>query len=327
MAGEGHIMLTIPKFDGDYEHWSMLMENLLRSKELWNLIETGYVEPARGEILTGAQRQTLADLKLKDLKGSKRVQRAQLQRLRREFEILEMKNEETIAYYFSRVLLVATDMRNLGEDMQDNQIVEKILCTLSEKFTYIVCSIEESSDIDSLLVDALQSSLLSHEQKIMRHHPKTTTKEEHVLQITSSREGSFGGVRGRGRGAFRGRGRGRGRFGFDKTQIECYRCHKFRHFQFECPSAENQVNYVEFNEEEELLLMAHVEIQGAKMEDLWFLDSGCSNHMSGIKKWFSDMDETFKHSVKLGNNARMMVHGKGSIKLKINGLVQNLSSK
>ncbi|KAI5427684.1 hypothetical protein KIW84_032916 [Lathyrus oleraceus] len=156
----------------------------------------------------------------------------------------------------------------------------------------------------------------------MRHHPKTTTKEEQVLQITSSREGSFGGVRGRGRGAFRGRGRGRGRFGFDKTQIECYRCHKFRHFQFECPSAENQVNYVEFNEEEELLLMAHVEIQGTKMEDLWFLDSGCNNHMSGIKKWFSDMDETFKHSVKLGNNARMTVHGKGSIKLKINGLVQ-----
>jgi hypothetical protein len=29
---------AIPKFDGFYEHWSMLMENLLRSKEYWNLI-------------------------------------------------------------------------------------------------------------------------------------------------------------------------------------------------------------------------------------------------------------------------------------------------
>lgn len=55
--------------------------------------------------------------------------------------------------------------------------------------------------------------------------------------------------------------------------------------------------------------MAHVEIQGAKMEDLWFIDTGYSNHMSGIKKWFSDMDEMFKHWVNLGNNARMMVHG------------------
>ncbi|KAI5404433.1 hypothetical protein KIW84_051559 [Lathyrus oleraceus] len=68
--------------------------------------------------------------------------------------------------------------------------------------------------------------------------------------------------------------------------------------------------------------MAHMEIQGTKMEDLWFLDKGCSNHMSGIKKWFSNMGKTFKHCVKLGNNARMMVHGKGSIKLKMNGPVQ-----
>lgn len=44
-------MLAIPKFDIDFEHWSMLMENLLRSKEWWDLIERGYVEPARGEIL------------------------------------------------------------------------------------------------------------------------------------------------------------------------------------------------------------------------------------------------------------------------------------
>nr|XP_027186747.1 uncharacterized protein LOC113784669 [Cicer arietinum] len=133
-------------------------------------------------------------------------------------------------------------MRNLGEDMKDKEIMEKILCTLSEKFTYVVCSIEESRDIDSL--------------------------------------------------------------------------------SFECPISEKQVNYVEFNEEEELVLIAHVEIQGAKMEDLWFLDSGCSNHMSGIKKWFSNLDETFRHSVNLENDARMMVHGNGNIKLKINYLIQ-----
>ncbi|MCI13262.1 homeobox-leucine zipper protein HDG8-like [Trifolium medium] len=34
---------AIPKFDGYYEYWSMLMENLLRLKEYWGLIETGVV--------------------------------------------------------------------------------------------------------------------------------------------------------------------------------------------------------------------------------------------------------------------------------------------
>lgn len=77
---------------------------------------------------------------------------------------------------------------------------------------------------------------------------------------------------------------------------------------------------LEFNEEEELLLMAHVELKGSKMEDLWFLDSGCNNQMTGTKKWF--IDDSFRHSVKLGNNAWMVVQGKGSIKIKVDGFTQ-----
>lgn len=42
MAAEGSFVpVSIPKFDGRYDHWSMLMENFLRSKELWSLIEIG----------------------------------------------------------------------------------------------------------------------------------------------------------------------------------------------------------------------------------------------------------------------------------------------
>ena len=60
--------LSIPKFDGDYEHWAMLMENLLKSKEWWELIETGVTQTERNVILTEAQRTEIAEQKLKDLK-------------------------------------------------------------------------------------------------------------------------------------------------------------------------------------------------------------------------------------------------------------------
>lgn len=68
MSAENQNTFGIPKFDRDFEHWSMLMENLLRSREWWDLIEKGYVEPARGDILNGAQRQELSEKKLTDLK-------------------------------------------------------------------------------------------------------------------------------------------------------------------------------------------------------------------------------------------------------------------
>jgi hypothetical protein len=33
------VQQSIPKFDGHYDHWAMLMENFLRSKEYWSLVE------------------------------------------------------------------------------------------------------------------------------------------------------------------------------------------------------------------------------------------------------------------------------------------------
>ncbi|BFG36534.1 hypothetical protein CerSpe_228080 [Prunus speciosa] len=70
MAAEGSFgQPAIPKFDGHYDHWSMLMENFLRSKEFWSLVEEGIPVPkADGSELTAAQRKTREDQKLKDLK-------------------------------------------------------------------------------------------------------------------------------------------------------------------------------------------------------------------------------------------------------------------
>ena len=58
---EGNNFLSIPKFDGDYNHWSMLMENLLRLKEYWSIVDKGYTEPADVEALPAAQRKILED--------------------------------------------------------------------------------------------------------------------------------------------------------------------------------------------------------------------------------------------------------------------------
>ena len=125
-------------------------------------METGYVEPESGAVLTEAQQKKLDEMKLKDLKvknylfqaidrmiletilqkntskqiwdsmkkkyeGNERVKRSILQALRKEFETLEMKSGEGVSDYFSRVMFVANKMRVHGEQMRDVTIVEKIL--------------------------------------------------------------------------------------------------------------------------------------------------------------------------------------------------------
>ncbi|KAJ8765621.1 hypothetical protein K2173_014743 [Erythroxylum novogranatense] len=131
-------------------------------------------------------------------------------------------------------------MRIHGDKTEEFTIVEKIIYTTTTKFNFVICSSEESHDIDFLSIDELQSSLLIYKQKIAQQD-----KEEVALNASTDFHGAG---RGRGRGNGKGRGRGRGRGNndrgtgtgsytskfFDKSNIECYRCHKFGHFQYEC---------------------------------------------------------------------------------------------
>ena len=373
---------AIPRFDGHYDHWSMLMENFLRSKEYWQIVESDIEALIEGATLTDAQKADFEARKLKDLKaknflfqaidrsiletilckdtskdiwdsmkkkyqGSARVKRAQLQALRRDFETLQMKDGESVTSYCARTMEISNKMRFHGEKMEDVTIVEKILCSLSPKFDYIVCSIEESKDIDAFSLDELQSSLLVHEQKMNR----SSASEEQALKASTNTHFSnyIGKERGRGRG--RGRGdhgnkdgssrnssksfkanddQGKGRRDFDKSKVECFRCHKFGHYRSECytrlpNNKEEKSNFVE-NKEEETLLMV-VQAQKEPEQDVWYVDTGCSNHMSGSKSSFSHLNEDFRSTVTFGDNSTVNVMGKGGIRIRSkNGLVKIISN-
>lgn len=52
----------------------------------------------------------------------------------------------------------------------------------------------------------------------------------------------------------------------------------------------------------------------------WFIDSGCSNHMSGSEEIFSELNKNFSYSVKLGNDSELQVVGKGTMKILFDGI-------
>ncbi|KAK2982872.1 hypothetical protein RJ640_009714 [Escallonia rubra] len=65
---ENFVQPSIPCFDGYYDHWSMLMENFLRFKEYWQVVDSRLAEPAAATMLIETQRTELNALMLKDLK-------------------------------------------------------------------------------------------------------------------------------------------------------------------------------------------------------------------------------------------------------------------
>ena len=68
-TSEKFVQSSILRFDGHYDYWSMTMENFLRSKEMWSLLDEGVPIPAIGTTpMSEAQRKTVEEAKLKDLK-------------------------------------------------------------------------------------------------------------------------------------------------------------------------------------------------------------------------------------------------------------------
>ncbi|KAJ1375777.1 gag-polypeptide of LTR copia-type [Sesbania bispinosa] len=127
-----------------------------------------------------------------------------------------MKAGETVNDYFARTLTIANKMKANDENKSDSEVVEKILRSMTPKFNYVVCSIEEAQDTSTLSIDELQSSLLVHEQRMI------IPEEEQALKVTYGDSSN----RGRGRSAYRGRGRAN----IEKSIVECFNCHKLGHF-------------------------------------------------------------------------------------------------
>ena len=57
----------------------------------------------------------------------------------------------------------------------------------------------------------------------------------------------------------------------------------------------------------------HVGHVGVDQEQRWYLDSGASNHMTGSKDSFSELDGDVTGTVKFGDGSRVAIQGRGTI--------------
>ncbi|GKV24493.1 hypothetical protein SLEP1_g34100 [Rubroshorea leprosula] len=315
----------------------MLMENFLRSKEYWTIVEAGVPKPTAGA--NDAQRAEIEKEKLKDLKakdylfqaidrailetilnkstskniwdsmkkkyqGNERAKRQQCQALRAEFEVLQMQIGESVDDYFARTMAIANKMRIHGENLEDVAIVEKILRSMTTKFNYVVCSIEESNDIETLSLDELQNSLLIHERKI--NHQDKQEQAVQILQTQALQTTINSRADGRGKENWKGRPRSskprsdkleessatgiqkrwqnRNYQAADnrsksvgKANIECFRYHRYSHYCSECRANLNRgesSNFVEHNEKNDdssLFMVCHPKEVSKK--NVWYLDT------------------------------------------------------
>jgi len=68
-----------------------------------------------------------------------------------------------------------------------------------------------------------------------------------------------------------------------------------------------------FSESSSETLFITCDVAQENASNIWFLDSGCSNHMTGNKGLFEELNTSVKAQIKLGNDNIVEVMGKGAI--------------
>ncbi|XP_052209294.1 uncharacterized protein LOC127812805 [Diospyros lotus] len=191
-----------PRFDGNNYHlWAFRMEAYLEPLNLWEVVELDSnppplpANPTLNQIKIhdeAKQRKPKAltcihqavfeavftriinikfpkevwdKLKL-EFEGNDRVKSVNLRTFRREFDLMKMKEGESVKEYTSRLLDVANKIRFLGQDFSDENIIEKILASLPMKYESKISAIEESIDPKTLGISELMSRLYAFEKRL-----------------------------------------------------------------------------------------------------------------------------------------------------------------
>uniref|UniRef100_A0A2N9EW08 CCHC-type domain-containing protein n=1 Tax=Fagus sylvatica TaxID=28930 RepID=A0A2N9EW08_FAGSY len=332
-------------------------ENLKKNATALRIIHQGVSKSIYPRIFGEKKAKDAWETLQKEFQGSKKVISVKLQNLWRDFDNLAMKETESVKDFHSRVAEIVNQIKSYGDTIQEKKLVEKILRSLPQKFDHVVAAIEESKDLSILSLYELMGSLEAHEGRMSRFSSQpleqafqskvNVSQKEFSKDEQEKRGGNYQkkGQYGRGRGNFKdGLNKGRGRTGEKYQQkpgtssSQCFICKKPGHESKECrfrctrckipnhskrdcwyrdKQEKNDANFVKDSQEDQLFytcMSAEHETQ-----DTWFLDSGCSSHMTMNSKSFVELDRSYSSVVKLEDGKLKKVEGKGIVYVNTNG--------
>ncbi|KAG8492199.1 hypothetical protein CXB51_009896 [Gossypium anomalum] len=352
MASASFSPAAPPVFTGEGFHiWLVKMRTYLQAFDLWEVVNSD-AEPAPlranptncvsdvifTRIMTCETPKQAWDKLKEEFQGTERTRQQQLLNLRRDFENLKMKEEETIKQYSDRIMAVVNSIRLLGEQFEEVRIVEKVLSTLSERYEAKISSLEDSRDLTRISLTELINALYAQEQ---RRASRIDEHQEGAFQAKSKPSSSNAAYKGKKNWRDKSKsdasrkwdrpcrhckkaGHPEARCWFRPDAI-CQHCKKRGHVERVCKekdrpdqnqpqhkAAEARVAEQGSDSEEQVFAVSCLAAKG-EVKKGWLLDSGCTKHMSPDATIFKTLDRSCKTRVKIGDGHCIQADGIGDV--------------
>uniref|UniRef100_A0A2N9GGP6 CCHC-type domain-containing protein n=1 Tax=Fagus sylvatica TaxID=28930 RepID=A0A2N9GGP6_FAGSY len=269
--------------------------------------------------------------------GTNQVKESKMNMLVHEYELFVMKKDENISEMSTRSLPKRWEAKMTAiSEARDLKVL-----TLEELFgSLMTYELEMNSKVEEEEVKPKKNFALKSSHHDHDNSEEERDEEEEIALMTRNFKKFLKKKKGFGR-RFPKKGENKGESSKTETPT-CYKCKKQGHYKNECPqdnnSSDNEVanlcllGYINesnisedehasfcplaFNDDEsateDLCLMAHgdeVCLISKSIKDKWFLDSGCSRHMTGDKNKFTSLTLKDGGNVKFGDNSKGKIIG------------------
>ncbi|CAL2251278.1 unnamed protein product [Prunus armeniaca] len=284
--------------------------------------------------------------------GGDHVRSVKLQNLRREFEYTRMHDSESLSTYLTRLNDLINQMKTYGEVLSNERLVQKVLISLSKVYDPICLVIENTKSLETVELQEVIAILKSQEQRFELHNADATEKAFASFTVSSKGQNKNATNSGPSKAQKNWNPKGKpweskgkpqwnnsaqthssstgqeavkphckvcSKYHFGecryKGKPKCYNCDRFGHLAREC-IAEKAVQKANCASQKEVagnLFYANCTTTESKPNGDWYIDSGCSNHMTGNVDLLVDIRTNVAGKVQMPTGALVNVAGMGSL--------------
>ena len=227
---------------------------------------------------------------------------------RRKFYTATKEEGETVLKFANRIRQLASTLKSMSVVIDESEMAMALLNGLPEAFDPLISALDAiSGEDDTLEFDYVKSRAMQEEQRIDIRANQASKKAESAAFLTRQRQ-------------------------YIRERPQCSHCKKQGHIESKCwkkhphlnPHKKQESAFVATGEEGTVvvsLLANHTkyaaEVESTKTTD-WFIDSGCSNHMTHDKSLFTSYTVSSQPQfVELGNGNKARIVGKGTVQVQI----------
>nr|GMD88070.1 Retrovirus-related Pol polyprotein from transposon RE1 [Ipomoea batatas] len=228
----------------------------------------------------------------KEYQGNERTRNMQILNLIREFEMMKMKEAETIKEYSNTLLGIANKIRLLDKDFLDDRIVQKILAPEQRRM------LRNEEPLEGAFQAKAEGSGGGQDRKnFKKKKAGNNIKNETYPPCPHCKKTNHP-----------------QRKCWWRPDVKCRKCGKTGHMERICKSQQHEEAKAstEQNDDDQLFVATCFATSNSS-GDSWLIDSGCTNHMTNDRELFKELDKTTVSKVKIGNGVFLPIKGKGTL--------------